>query len=128
MNLTIRTPRSQVAGMLVIVAATVAVFWITKGPVMALSTAGWLLAFVLVIHFGRRRSDAIDVMSGIGDERSRFLYTRAVAFAGHVISLVVVVWWLWTQISGTTNETLSVIGVVAALSFLVGAIYYSRRA
>jgi hypothetical protein len=113
--------------MLVIVVATVAVSWIAKGPVMAVSAAGWLLAFVLLIHFGRRRSDVIDVISGIGDERSRLLYTRAVAFAGHVICLVVVVWWLWTEISGTTNETLSVIGVIAGLSFLAGAIYYSRR-
>lgn len=71
--------------------------------------------------------DAVDVMSGVGDERSRLLYTRAVAFAGHVISLVIVVWWLWTVISGTPDETLSVIGIVAALSFLIGAIYYSHR-
>ena len=45
-------------------------------------------------HFGRRRSDTLDVMSGIGDERAKLLYTRAVAFAGTVMSFVLPVWWL----------------------------------
>jgi hypothetical protein len=29
------------------------------------------------VLLGRRRSDTLDVMSGIGDERGRLLYTRA---------------------------------------------------
>ena len=127
MSLTIGTPRSQFAGMLVLTAATIAATWIAGGPVKGLMAGALLLAFALLIHIGRRRSDAINVMSGIGDERSRSLYTRAVAFAGHAVMLVVAVWWLGLQIRGETNETLSVIGGVAALSFVVGAIYYSRR-
>ena len=38
-----------------------------------------LLAFIAVVHFGRRRSNTLEVMSGTGDERVRSLYTRAVA-------------------------------------------------
>jgi hypothetical protein len=32
-------------------------------------------------------------MSGIGDERGKLLYTRAVAFSGTVMSLVLPIWW-----------------------------------
>jgi hypothetical protein len=39
-------------------------------------SAGIVLVFVLLVFFGRRRSDTLDVMSG--DERGRLLYTRTV--------------------------------------------------
>jgi Na+-driven multidrug efflux pump len=36
-------------------------------------TAALVLAFLLLVYFGRRRSDTLDVMSGIGDERGKLL-------------------------------------------------------
>ena len=38
----------------------------------------------------RRGSDTLNVMSGVGDERRRSLYTRAVAFVGTFIAAVAV--------------------------------------
>ena len=66
----------QVAGMLAITAATTAVFWIAQGFDAALPVALLLLAFTAVVHFGRRRSNTLEVMSGTGDERVRSLYMR----------------------------------------------------
>ena len=127
MNLSFSRPRGQLATMLMIVATVVAVLWAAEGAMMALASGGWLLAFVLLVHFGRGRSDAIAVMSGIGDERRRTLYTRAIAFSGHAVCLLVVIWFLISVIRGTPNETLGVIGAVAGLSFIAGSIYYSVR-
>src|SRR4029453_17106227 len=53
-----------------------------------LVSAALVLGFLLLVYFGRRRSDTLDVMSGIGDERAKLLYTRAVAFTGTVMSFV----------------------------------------
>jgi hypothetical protein len=46
--------------------------------------AAVVLAFLLLVYSGRRRSATLDVMSGIGDERAKLLYTRAVAFSSTV--------------------------------------------
>jgi uncharacterized protein (TIGR03382 family) len=37
--------------------------------------AALVLAFLLLVLFGRRRSDTLDVMSGVGDERAKLLYS-----------------------------------------------------
>jgi hypothetical protein len=78
----------QVAGMLAITAATTAVFWIAQGFDAAFPVGLVLLAFTAVVHFGRRRSNTLEVMSGTGDERVRSLYTQAVAIAGTVMSFL----------------------------------------
>ena len=62
---------------------------------------------MVLIVVARRRSDTFDVMSGIGDERTRSLYQRAVAFAGTVMSFVLPGWWLVTVAQGEPNTTLS---------------------
>ena len=54
----------QVIGMLAITAATTAVFWIAQGFDAALPVGLVLLAFTAVVHFGRRRSNTLEVMSG----------------------------------------------------------------
>jgi hypothetical protein len=76
----------QVAGMLAITAATTAVFWIAQGFDAAFPVGLVLLAFTAVVHFGRRRSNTLEVMSGTGDERVRSLYMQAVAVAGTVLA------------------------------------------
>jgi hypothetical protein len=52
------------------------IFWITQGAVAGLITAGWGCATILVFHFGRQHSEAVNVVSGMGDERIRSLNAR----------------------------------------------------
>ena len=90
----------QVMGMLAITAACVAVFWAAEGPEAALPFGAVLLAFTALVHFGRRRSNTLEVMSGTGDERVRSLYMQAVAIAGTLMSFVLPGWWLVTVAQG----------------------------
>jgi hypothetical protein len=66
----------QVAGMALIGAATTAVFGAAEGFEAAWPVALIMTALIAVVHFGRRRSNVLEVMSGTGDERVRSLYTR----------------------------------------------------
>jgi hypothetical protein len=111
----------QVAGMVLIAAAATAVFWAVDG-----FEAAWPLALIMV-HFGRRRSNVLEVMSGSGDERVRSLYMRAVAFAGAVMAWLLPGWWLVTVAQGDPNETLSVLCAVFALCFIGAVIWLARR-
>jgi cell division protein FtsX len=96
MNEAMNTRNAQLLGMLGITAATCGVFLYAEGIGPALVAAALLLAFTALVHFGRRRSDTIEVMSGVGDERIRGLYTRSVAFVGSVMAFVLPGWWLVT--------------------------------
>jgi hypothetical protein len=84
------TPRVQLVEMLAIAAATAAAFWIADGPTAAIFPAALIGGFSLLVYFGRTRSDTLDVMSGIGDERSRTLCT--LELTGSVLSLVLPAW------------------------------------
>jgi hypothetical protein len=100
--------KGQLSAGLVLVAAVFAAFAAGGDAGYGLVTAALVLAFLLLVYFGRRRSDTLDVMSGIGDERGRLLYTRAVAFSGTVMSFVLPIWWLVTVAQGNPNEVLSI--------------------
>ena len=89
--------------------------------------AAIVLAFLLLVYFGRRRSDTLDVMSGIGDERGKLLYTRAVAFAGTVMSFVLPGWWLVTIAKGDPDETLSLMCAIFGASFVLAVVVLARR-
>ena len=82
-------------------------------------TAALVLAFLLLVYFGRRRSDTLDVMSGIGDERAKLLYTRAVAFSGTVMSFVLPIWWLVTVAQGDPNEVLTWCCAIFGATFIL---------
>ena len=60
-------------------------------------------------------------MSGIGDERSRTLYTRALAYTGTILSFVLPGWWLVTVAGGEPNETLSLAAALFGVTFIVSA-------
>ena len=92
---------------LVLVAAVFAAFAAGGDAGFGLVSAALVLAFLLLVYFGRRRSDTLDVISGIGDERAKLLYTRAVAFSGTVMSFVLPIWWLVTVAQGDPNEVLT---------------------
>jgi hypothetical protein len=89
--------------------------------------AAIVLAFLLLVLFGRQRSDTLDVMSGIGDERGRLLYTRAIAFAGSVMSFVLPGWWLVTVATGDPNEDLALLCAIFGATFILAVVVLSRR-
>ena len=117
----------QVAGMLAITAATTAVFWIAEGFEAALPVGLLLLAFTAVVHFGRRHSNTLEVMSGTGDERVRSLYTQAVAIAGTVMSFVLPAGWLVTVAQGHSNETLQWLCFIFGVTFILATVVLARR-
>ena len=127
MNHTTNNWSVQVAGMLAITVATTAVFWIAEGFEAALPIALVLLAFTAVVHFGRGRSNTLEVMSGTGDERVRSLYTQAVAIAGTVMSFLLPAWWLVTVAQGDPNETLSLLCAIFGVSFILAIVVLARR-
>ena len=127
MNHTTNNWSVQVAGMLAITAATTAVFWIAEGFEAAFPVALVLLAFTAVVHFGRRRSNTLEVISGTGDERVRSLYTQAVAIAGTVMSFLLPAWWLVTVAQGDPNETLSLLCAIFGVSFILAIVVVARR-
>jgi 4-amino-4-deoxy-L-arabinose transferase-like glycosyltransferase len=117
----------QVAGMLAITAATTAVFWLAQGFDAAVPVGLVLLAFTAVVHFGRRRSNTLEVMSGTGDERVRSLYTQAVAIAGTVMSFLLPGWWLVTVAQGEANDTLALLCAIFGATFVVSVAVLARR-
>ena len=86
-----------------------------------------VLAFLVLVLFGRRRSDTLDVMSGIGDERGKFLYLRAVAFTGTVMSFVLPIWWLVTVAQGDPNNVLALCCAIFGLTFIASVVVLARR-
>jgi hypothetical protein len=112
---------------LVLVAAVFVAFALNDDAGNGAIGAALVLAFLLLVYFGRRRSDTLEVMSGIGDERQKLLYTRAVAFAGTVMSFVLPIWWLVTIAQGDPNEVLSICCAILGASFLFAVVVLARR-
>ena len=112
---------------LVLVAGVFAAFAAGGDLGYGVFSAALVLAFLLLVYFGRRRSDTLDVMSGIGDERAKLLYTRAVAFSGTVMSFVLPIWWLVTIAQGDPNEVLSICCAIFGATFVVAVAVLARR-
>ena len=74
--------RAQLAGMLALSLATFAAFWAGLGLAEAWPALAIMLAFTAFVHLGRSRSATVEVMSGLGDERTTALY-RARGHADH---------------------------------------------
>ncbi len=125
---TLSTPAAQLAMGALIAAAVFAAYLLGGQSLGDAATAGGLvLGFMVLITVARRRSDTFDVMSGIGDERTRSLYQRAVAFAGTVMSFVLPGWWLVTVAQGDADMTLGLLCAIFALSWLLAVVVLSRR-
>jgi hypothetical protein len=127
MNEAMNTRNAQLLGMLGITAVTFGVFLYAEGIGSALVGGAILLAFTAVVHLGRRRSDTLEVMGGLGDERVRTLYTRSVAFVGSVMAFVLPGWWLVTVAMGEQNETLSILCAIYAALWVGAAVVLARR-
>jgi hypothetical protein len=113
-------------GMLLVIGVFVA-FAIGDDAANGAIGAAIILAFLLLVLFGRRRSDTLDVMSGIGDERAKLLYTRAVAFSGTVMSFVLPIWWLVTIAKGEPNDVLSACCAIFGISFIFAVVVLARH-
>ena len=92
------SPRTQIIGGLALAAIVFAAYAVGQGVEDAIVPALLVGAFVTFVVLGRARSDSLDTMSGIGDERTQENYTRAVAVAGR-----------WRMIWSTNSLTLGVI-------------------
>jgi hypothetical protein len=117
----------RLAGALALAVVIPATFWIAQGAVAGLITAAWGWATILVFHFGRRRSEAVRIVSGAGDERIRTLNVRALAFAGFVMWAVVTAWWLISSATGNENDSIGILAATFGLSYIAAAVYLGRR-
>ena len=123
----LRTPTAQLVAGLLLGAGVFVAFAIGGDLGSAFVSGGIVVAFVLFVHFGRRRSQALEVMGGIGDERTRHLYTGATAFAGSVMAFVLPGWWLVTVAQGDPSETLAGLCAIFAVVWVGAAIVLPRR-
>jgi hypothetical protein len=119
--------RALLAGGLAVAVAVPVAFGIVQGVAAAAISAAWVLGAVAVLHYGRTRSDTVRTIGGAGDERTRALNVRALAFGGFVMWAVVTGWWLVSVIAGDENITAGVLAAVFALSYIGAALYQSRR-
>ncbi len=120
-------PRVSLALELIIVVAATVALWIGGGAGNGLVGGAIVLAFVVLVEAGRRRWSTFAAMSGLGDERERSIYWRAVGFAGTVMSFVLPGWAFVTAAQGEMDPTLGILCVVFAVSFLGGVVTLSRR-
>jgi hypothetical protein len=123
----VMSPTGQLMLGLVLVAAVFVAFAVGGDAGQGAVSAAIVLAFLLLVLLGRRHSDTLDAMSGIGDERGKLLYTRAVAFAGTVMSFVLPGWWLVTIAQGDPDETLSLMCAIFGASFVLAVVVLARR-
>jgi hypothetical protein len=121
------TPTAQLVGALLIAAAVFVAFLIGDNAGSAAVSGGLVAAFALAIYFGRRRSESLAVMSGIGDERTRHLYLRATAFAGSVMAFVLPAWWLVTVAQGEPDTTLNILCAIFGFTWIGAAVVLPRR-
>ena len=123
----VMSPTGQLMLGLVLVAAVFVAFAVGGDAGEGAVSAAIVLAFLLLVLLGRRHSDTLDVMSGIGDERGKLLYTRAVAFAGTVMSFVLPIWWHVTIAQGNPDDTLSLMCAIFGVSFILAVVVLARR-
>jgi hypothetical protein len=122
-----QSPRLQLAGMLLVALAGGVALWIGSDWADGLRSAAIIAAFALVIHVGRTRSDALRAASGIGDERTRGLYIQANAVAAIVLAVACAGWAFVSTALGEPNDTLGIVALIYAVSFLGSCAVLARR-
>jgi hypothetical protein len=118
--------RADLAWYLTISAAVGIAFGIGQGPIAGAVAGSGMLLYTAIIFVGRRHVDAIRVVGGEGDERTRALYTRATAAGGVTVWFVTLVWWLVGVARGEPNPTLPVLLLVFGLATIAASVYYAR--
>jgi len=123
----LQTPTAQLVGGLLIAAAVVVAFRIGDDPATALVGGAIVAAFAVAVYVGRRHSDSMRVMSGIGDERTRHLYLRATAFTGSLMAFVLPAWWLVTVAQGDPDRTLNILCAIYGFTWIAATVVLARR-
>jgi hypothetical protein len=121
------TTRFQLAGMLLLSFAVFAAFWIGEGLAEAWPPLLILLAVTAFIQLFRSRSGTVEVMGGIGDERTTALYTRAGSWTAGAMTLILPAWWLVTVALGDPNETLRLVCAISGVTWVVTSMLAARR-
>ncbi len=119
--------RQALVAILLLTAATTAAIVIADGWVSGLAGLAALLAFTALVYYGRHRNEALEILSGIGDERTRSLYRRASVIAGHVMVYVLVGWWLVSLAAGHVNATVNLLCAIAGVVFLAAVAWVRWR-
>lgn len=117
----------QYLAMLALAAAGGAAFAIGVGPVAGLVVFAYLAAFASLLHFGRRRSQALEVAGGLGDERTQALNLRTSAAVANVMAVVLPAWWLVTVAAGDVDDTLTAVCALFGATYLAAAAVTARR-
>ena len=124
---TLSSPTAQLVAGLLLGAAVFTAFAVGQGLGPAVFSGGLVMAFAVLVYVGRRRSQSLELMSGIGDERTRHLYLHATAFAGTVMAFVLPAWWLVTVAQGKADTKLSALCAVFGVTWVGAAIVLPRR-
>jgi hypothetical protein len=125
-----REARMALGMELVLSAAVFAAFLIADGLGSAVFAGALLVSFTLVLHFGRTRSETVEVMTGIGDERTRSIARTAAAWTAHVMVTILVGWWLIALATGAdeaVQRTLGALGALYAVAWLICTLVAKRR-
>lgn len=125
--MTMQQETAQFIGMVGIAAATFLAFLVAGSTTDALVSGGLVLALAVAIHFGRRRSETLGLMGGLGDERTENLSLRASAFVGNVFVIVLPAVWLVSIAQGEPNDTLAALCAVGGVSWVAALVWLSRR-
>jgi hypothetical protein len=115
---------------LLLSAAVFTAFLLADGLGSALFAGALLVSFTLVLYFGRTRSETVEVMTGIGDERTRAIATTAAAWTAHVMVTILIGWWLVALATGadeTVQRTLGQLGALYAIAWLICTLVAKRR-
>jgi hypothetical protein len=120
----------SLAAELVLCAAVFVAVLIADGLGSALFAGALLLCLTLALLVGRTRSETVEVMTGIGDERTRAITTIAAAWTAYAMVLILIGWWLIALATGadeTVQRTLAQFGVVFTVTWLVCTLVARRR-
>jgi hypothetical protein len=121
------TARAQIVAMVMLSLAVFAAFWIGVGFADAWPALLILLAFTAFVAVFRSRSTTVEVMGGIGDERTTALYTRAGAWTAGAMTLVLPAWWLVTVALGDPDQTLSLVCAIFGATWIATSLIAARR-
>jgi hypothetical protein len=92
-----------------------------------LIVGGAMVVLVAVLHFGRRRIEAVRVVGGAGDERNQLLSTRATAVTSGILALIMTGWFLVSAVRGELNTTLMILLPLYLAIQVATSTYYARR-
>lgn len=120
-----RQTRTALTLELALAAAVFAAFAVAGEIGQALFSLALLLAFIAILWFGRSRSETVELMSGIGDERTRDLYQRSLSITANILVFVLIGWWLVSVAIGEQNQTVAQVCAIAGVTWL-GSILWLR--